>query len=33
MGSFVTNMRKRHKSMGLISNMLICDENIMVITD
>jgi hypothetical protein len=27
------NLRKRHKSMGLVSNMLIHDENIVNIID
>jgi hypothetical protein len=33
MGLFVTNLRKRHKSMGLVSSMLIYDENIVSVTD
>jgi hypothetical protein len=33
MARFVTNLRKCHKSMGLVSNMLICDENIVSIID
>jgi hypothetical protein len=30
---FVTNLRKCHKSMGLVSNLLIHDENIVSVTD
>jgi hypothetical protein len=30
---FVMNLRKHHKSMGLVSNMLIRDENIVSVTD
>jgi hypothetical protein len=33
MERFVMNLRKCHKSMGLVSNMLILNENIMSITD
>jgi hypothetical protein len=33
MGWFVTNMRKHYKSMGLVSNMLICDENVVSVID
>jgi hypothetical protein len=33
MGWFVMNLRKCHKSMGLISNKLICDENIVSVTN
>jgi hypothetical protein len=32
-GRFMTNLRKRHKSMGLISNKLIRDKNIVSVTD
>jgi hypothetical protein len=33
MGQFVMNLRKCHKSMCLISNMLIHDENIVSVID
>jgi hypothetical protein len=33
MGRFVTKLRKYHKSMDLISNMLIHDKNSVSITD
>jgi hypothetical protein len=33
MGQFVMNLRKCHKNMDLISNMLIRGENIVSITD
>jgi hypothetical protein len=32
-GPFVTNLRKHHKSMGLVSNLLIYDENILSVID
>jgi hypothetical protein len=33
MGQFVTNLIKHHKSVCLVSNMLIHDKNIVSITD